>query len=597
MDNIFQIVKRAEDNLIYGKPIRIGKYAEHNHIEKLSTIQAYINSQHISGSKDSLGREKPFLNIVLMAAFAWFKTTDIDRKHIKFTPRNAKQRLKAMVASIKLRLWMDKKNFGQWLNLWGWTLACYGSAVSKFVTKQGKLIPSIIDWDRMICDPVDFYSGIRAEKLYFTPDQLRRQGYDEDAVELAIHHYKENRENLVKEDIDVKNEYIGVYEVHGELPMYHLTDNEEDTDYRQQMHVIFMTKSVKDKKNIFISLYRGKEAQDPYYISHLLEQDGRTLSIGAVETLFDAQWMVNHFSKQALDQLDLGSKMVMQTSDEQFLGRNILTEVETGSVLIHRENQPLTQVNNQSHDIPNIIGLIDAWKQAGRDVSGAHEVITGESMPSGTPYRLGAMLSMEARGLFQIMRQNKGLHLEEMMRKYILPHFKRQLNNADELITVLDGQEIETLSDLMLPARLEQQILPVVSQGLIPSPDMLGEMSNEISIIPSYNKKKTWAEYFSDLDWEALEVEITGENRDKGAILTTLDTLLQRIMANPQALNDPNIKKIFNRILDEVEGLDALQLTDAPPVEGAAGGTPEPNMSGIPSIGGMGAGEVSAPQI
>jgi hypothetical protein len=603
MDNIFQIVKRAEKNLIHGKPLKLGKYAEHDHVEKISTIQAYINSQHISGKYDSTGREKPFNNIVLMAVYAWYKLTDIDRKHIRFKPRNAKQRLKSLIATIKLRLWMDRKQFGQWLNLWGWTLSAYGSCVTKFVEKGGKLIPTVVDWDKLICDPVDFYSGVRVEKLYFTPSELKKQGYDEESVELALNYFKESRETLEGDDIDIKNEYVGVYEVHGELPMYHLTGKEEDTDLRQQMHVIFMMQSVKDKKNVNISLYSGKEAKDPYYISHLIKQDDRTLSIGAVESLFDAQWMVNHSAKLIKDQFDLASKLITQTSDDQFLGRNLLTDVDTGSVLIHRENQPLTQVNNQSHDIPNMMGFMDSWKQAGRDISGAHESVTGEQQPSGTPYRLGAMLNAEARGLYNIMRQSKGLHLEEMLRLFILPYFKKTLKNTDEIVATLEGEELENLDNLMLPAKLEAALLPLISQGLIPTPEQLQglvdetgkDLGNTRFITPSKHKDKTWADYFKDLDWEAIEIEITGENRDKQSILITLDTLLQRIMANPQALADPNVRKIMNRIIDEVDGLSPLQLTEpeAPPMEGTTGGTPQGPSEMLGAIGG--AGEVGAP--
>jgi hypothetical protein len=50
---------------------------------------------------------------------------------------------------------------------------------------------------------------------------------------------------------------------------------------------------------------RARERKDPYMITHLIEEDGRTLSIGAVEYLFDAQWMQNHTVKNMKDLLDL----------------------------------------------------------------------------------------------------------------------------------------------------------------------------------------------------------------------------------------------------------------------------------------------------
>jgi len=221
-ESIFNLVKRAEQNLLFGKPIKIGKYATHSHTEKINTIEAYINSQHISGLTDSLGREKPFLNITTLAANTWYKATDIDRKNIKFNPAKSKQRLKAMIATILLRNWMIKQRFGQWLNKWGYQLATYGSAVSKFIEKEGELNAEVISWDRMICDPIDFYGNLRIEKIYFTPSQLRQQPYDQEAIDKVLESFSKNkdvRENIDQEDIDVSDEFIGVYEVHGEMPL------------------------------------------------------------------------------------------------------------------------------------------------------------------------------------------------------------------------------------------------------------------------------------------------------------------------------------------------------------------------------------------
>jgi len=602
MENIYELVKKAERNLIHGKPIKIGKYATHDHVEKISMIDAYVNSQHISGKKDSLGREKPFFNIVLMAAYAWYKTTDLDRKDINFSPAKVSQRLKALVATIMLRAWMKKENFGAFLNKWGWNLAVYGSAVSKFIEKEGKLTASIVPWNKFLCDPVDFKNNIKIEKLYFTPAQLRKQPYDEEKIEEAIKAFQETRKTLTGEEVDIKNEYIGIYEVHGELPLFLLTDNpSHEKIYRQQMHVIFIEPTF--QPNIKggvkgITLYKGKETKDPYHISHLIEQEGRTLSIGAVESLFDPQWMVNHSVKQVKDQLDLASKLITQTSDPQFLGRNLATDVDTGSVLIHSENQPLTTLNNQSHDIPSILNFLDYWKQAGKDISGAHETITGEQMKAGTPYRLGAMLNMEARGLYDLMRENKGLYLEEIMRTYVLPYFKKKLKNSDEVVTVLDGEDLENFDELTLPAKLQSELMARLSMGHIPSKDelmsVIEEETNEAGVIramkPSENENETWADYFKDFDMDAIEIDITGESRDKQSIITTLDSILQRVMANPQALQDPNIKKILSKILDEVDGLSPLHLVNAPPIqEGTTGGMPNPMQEM-----GAGAGKVGA---
>lgn len=566
--DIFQIIKKQEDNLLHGKSIKIGKYAEHNHTEKISTISAYLNNQHISGKTDSKEREKPFLTLGLQFAYNWYKLTDISRKHIKFRASNLKQRLKALVATLLFRDWMNKHNFGQWLNKWGWTLSCYGSAVSKFVEKNGELIPTIVEWDKMICDPIDFTNNPKIEKLYFTPAQLRQQPYDKEKIEEAIKNYKEIRETLDQQDIDVSSEYIGIYEIHGNLPLSLLTDREEDdNDYRQQMHIVFMHKN-RDKEDINIPLYRGKEEKDPYIISHLLEQDGRTLSIGAIESSFDHQWMVNDMAKKTLDQLEIASKLAVQTSDTRFTGKNYLEDFDNGFIAVYEEGKPLTPINNQSHDIPVMLQFLELFKQNGREATGSYESITGQTMPSGTPYSLGAMLNQEARGLFEMFRENKSLALEQIIRTYVIPHFKKTLKTTDELVAILSGEELEEFDELTLPARLGEQLKSLLQAG-IPSREQLMAMTEmegtRRAIRPSDNKDKTWKDYFKDFEMDIL-VDIAGENHDKQATLLSLDTLLQRMSADPQAFTPEDRRKVMNKIIDEI-GTDVfspLQLKGIP---------------------------------
>jgi len=570
METIYDLVKRAEKNYV-NNPVKHSKYVDYDMYEIIETINAYSNSRHISGKYDALGREKPFFNIVTAAINVWYKATDIDRKNIRFKASNSSTYIKAFIASILLRDWMNRNRFGQYLNKWGRTLAKFGSAISKILEKNGQLFTEVISWDRIICDPVSFQDNIKIEKLYFTPSQLRKiKEYDQEKVEEIISKSKETRKTIDNQVKDLRNDYIGIYEVHGEFPLSFLTDKEEDEkEFRQQMHVIFINGKT-GKNEIKSTLYRGKEEKDPYSIAHLIEEDGRTLSIGAVEYLFDAQWMANHSVKQIKDQLDLASKMILQTADEQFVGKNVLTNLETGDILFHAENKPLTQVNNQSHDTPAITNYLIQWQNLARDITGTPESITGETMPSGTAYRQVAILNKEAHSLFEIMTENKGLYLENILRDYIIPYFKKKLNNSDEIALILEANEIEKLDNFSLPANLEQELknkilfegnkeLPPIEQLTQEVQERQKQFGQTRFIKPSKKEKKTWAEYFKDFEWD-VEIEITPENTDKEATLSTLSTILQTIASNPNILQDENAKLIFSKILEETGRISPVEL-------------------------------------
>src|ERR1035437_7562315 len=91
------LVRRLESNYIYGTTV-VSKYVSKSMYEDLQKIDAYLNSKHTSGETDSLGREKPFFNIVTAAVNIWYRATDLDRKNIKVKPTKIKDTFMAFLA-------------------------------------------------------------------------------------------------------------------------------------------------------------------------------------------------------------------------------------------------------------------------------------------------------------------------------------------------------------------------------------------------------------------------------------------------------------------------------------------------------------------
>lgn len=589
-----ELVREQERNYVSGAT-QISKYVTRDMHEVINTIEAYVNSRHISGKIDELGREKPFFNIVTAAVNIWYRATDIDRKNIRVKATEAGHVIPAFIATQHLQNWMRRVNFGKFLNSWGRTLSQYGSAVVKFVEKDRVLYPSVVPWNRLIVDPVSFDGTLHIEKLFYTPAQLlKHEGYDKTAVKSLIETVSA-RETLDGQKIDNRSKFITVYEVHGELPLSLLTENDKDVNtFSQQMHVISY---VQGKKGVYddFTLYKGKEKKDPYMITHLIEEDGQTLSIGAVESLFDAQWMQNHTVKQMKDQLDLASKLIFQTADPAFIGRNALTSVENGDILVTSVDKPLTQINNGSHDLTSLKMFADQWKQLSQEVTSTPDAIRGNTQPSGTAYRLQAILTEESHSLFEIMTENKGLALEEMLRVHVIPHIKKQMDTTDELVATLENHDIHMIDKIYIPneaiKRGNIEMMDKVLKGEIAEPVDINakqqEVQNELSTLgnqrffkPSEIGQKTWSDYLKDLEW-ALEVEITSETTDKQAVFDTLNTVLQTLATNPGILQDPNAKLVFGRILEETGKISPLELSTVSNVP-----APQP-MAGAP-VGGSG---------
>ena len=571
--DIYNIVRDAKINFTTGKTT-LGKYVTWSLHENIEKIDAYINSKHISGETDSLGREKPFFNITTAAVNIWYKATDIDRKDIKIKASKAKDTIGAFLLNIHLQEYMKRQNVGLFLNNWGRTLAKYGSAVVKFVEKGGELHMNVIPWNRLIVDSVDFYNNAQIERLFYTPSQLRNnKSYDQEKVKALLDALA-TRKTMDDQQVDTNADYIELYEVHGEFPLSFLTGNDKDAEtFTQQMHVISYVGDGKGKFDDF-TLVSGREKKNPYMITHLIEEDGRVMAIGAVEHLFEAQWMVNHSVKAIKDQLDLASKLIFQTSDGSFVGQNVLQAIETGDIMIHSPNQPLTQIANNSHDITSLQDYSSQWQTLAQQITSTPDAISGGTMPSGTAYRQVAVLNQEVHNFFDMMIENKALYLENMLREYIIPHLKTKFNTSEEIAATLGMEDITKLDQMyikseanriindtnkqaILSGKLAEPIDESAIQGQVK--DMLMEQGSQRFIKPSEVENTTWNDIFKEIEYTS-NVEITNEASNKAERLATLTELLQTIAKSPQILQDPNGKLFFNKILEESSVISPIQF-------------------------------------
>src|SRR3990167_3987817 len=539
--NIGEMVRELETNFISGGGTLMSKYVVSDLFEDISKIYAYLDSKHISGDKDSKNRDKPFFNIVLAARNIYYRATDIDRKDIQVKATNAKEVIPALLATIHLQNWMRKTNFGQFLNDWGLDLAGFISSVVKFVESEGELHPMVVPWSRLIVDPINFDKNPKIELLELTEAELyKRKGYNKEMVERLCDAL-EARELTDKSKQDQKNNYIKLYEVHGNLPLSLLTGKDTDEDkFVQQMHVISFVESKQKGTFDDFTLISGRESQDPYMLTSLIPATDGSISLnGSVKNLFQAQWMMNHGVKAEKDLLDI-SKIMFQTADANFVGRNVLSAIEQGDILIHATNMPLTQVNNTPNNLlvaQQSFG--DKWKALSSEINGISESMLGIQAKSGTAWRQVQAELAEAHNLFELMTENKGLAIEKMMRKFVIPYMKKQMDTSEEIGATLDAQGITKIYSMYVPAEAVRRFNRKAVQDTIkylegdesalPSPyqketaqgevrEEMAHLGNQRFFKPSDIDTATWKSVFNNLEWE-LSVEITPEAVDNQMVL------------------------------------------------------------------------------
>lgn len=574
--DIGALVRKMETEFISGTTT-MSKYVQFSLWEDISRIYAYLDSKFTEGDSD-----RPFFNIVLAARNIWYRATDIDRSNIKIRPTKSGDDIGAFLATVHLQDWMRRENFGQFLNNWGINSAGFNESVLKFVEQDGKLIPSVVPWSRIICDQIDFASNPKIEVLELTVAQLKkRKGYDKKIVDELCETLV-SRQLTDQQTKDIKNNYIKLYEVHGELPESFLTGNEEDDNYVQQMHVItFLAGKEKGQWDDY-TLYSGKEAKDPYMLTALLpEIDGSIALRGSVKTLFDAQWMQNHSVLAIKNQLDLASKLIFQTSDATFVGQNALNAIQNGDILIHKPNEPITQIANSSHDTTSITNFQQMWKSLGNEITGISESMMGQNAPSGTAWRQVEALLQENRSLFELMTENRGLAIEQMLREYVIPFLKKKMNTSKEVTATLDSHDISKIDARYIKnfsiQQSNQEVINRTLDGELVTPEQQSEITQGYAqqaqsvlqeqgaqrfFAPSDIPDKTWKEAFKDLEWD-VECDITNESLDRNAA-ETLNRLLQFFQTKGGQPMTPEEKFIVEKILRLTGTVSTVELASMP---------------------------------
>jgi len=213
-----------------------------------------------------------------------------------------------------------------------------------------------------------------------------------------------------------------------------------------------------------------------------------------------------------------------------------------------------------------------------------------------------ALLTQQAGSLFEIMTENKGLYLEDMLRTFVIPHLKTKLDTKEEVMGALRDSDIRKIDAMYIPNEAirnhNNRIINALIKGndeelmnLAPFDKNTEEEAVRERLAPLGDMRSfspediTWKEVFKDLEWE-IEVGTTNEPVDKQAVLTTLSTILASFKdvfaGNPDALKMV-MGKILNMagVISPVE-LSTMSITQPSPLPtGAGGGAEKVGLQGI----------------
>jgi hypothetical protein len=266
--------------------------------------------------------------------------------------------------------------------------------------------------------------------------------------------------------------------------------------------------------------------------------------------------------------------------------------MKPGTILLTEDAKPIQGVDMSPQALAHLDRYMMSWQNQVDRATGTFAVSTGETLPSGTPYRLGAILDQNAQSQFDLRREELGILLNRIWRERVIPFHIKQIKRKNELnlkftadqLRQID-QEIETriADDTVLKnyfAGAYDQVPPLMRfeamradrEAVIQGLDMELKKGKSRRKIKNDMGDK-WKEYWDDAQSKVF-TEVTNESRKKGVLLETINNvLIQYLQYKPQLDADPEARRLFNDIV-QIAGLNPVDFTNSTPAQPQQPGAP-----------------------
>jgi hypothetical protein len=524
--------------------IEITKGLNFNMADTLRTITFYSNSKYTGGQKDELGRDKPFNNINTFRTNVAYRATDLDLKDIQIVADDITDKenmIKSMVLSKEAYKWGKNNGLSEFLNNFGYTRAKYGDVlVKKCTDDDGEMKLEVCAWKNMVVDPTNIDDSIIIEKHFFKAHELaEKQDVWDNVVDVL------KKAKKTKSDIEV-------LEVHGQFTEEVDPDAKGDDEYTytqkkfliaQVGNDMFLLHSEDEKENIYRHLSWRKE-------------EGRDFGVGIVEDGFEAQVWTNDATIAEKNAMELAGKVILKTNSKK-VGSNILTDADNGRIFELEDGRDITPINLMPTALPKYAELIQRWDNQFERVSSTFNAITGEQMPSGTPYRQTAILNQEAGSLFDQRREEAGIFISELYMDWVLPYLIKKLNKEHILTAEWSNEELIIIDEGFSNYRAARKFVADVINGKDVTQESVDseitKYNEEVKNLKNVRSIPIPKDYFKDFECH-VSVIITNEMRNKSAILESLSNILAQVGSNPAMLQDPILSKVFGAII-EISGV------------------------------------------
>ena len=541
--------KQIRDNIgTYYYDVEMPGGYSHNLPNTLRQIEAWYNSQFMSGPLDDQGQEKIFYNINKPTCDVAKKFTDLDPKHIIFVPERNGQGVQFALLQRRFKHYLKITKFGRFLNYVNNDYSKFGHFISK-KTKEGNKKVSLFN---MRMNP-----GI---------EKLEKGSWVYEVIEMSgdeIQGMNWNNEEGLERIKNMDKETFILYECYHKEGKKWKRTIKTGLYWKSGKEGIIETAESQSRKGRgeylpSITLHEDTVSKLPYREEKWEDVEGRYLGLGFVELLFPEQQRTNEIGYLKGKSLYLKALQAFTSADDT-VGTNLITDIEFGQIIptrfpvnqISRDNVDLSAYNQEE----NRLDILITKKTHNTDIA------MGETMPSQMPLGLGQLQAQMTMSYYNEKRENFGYFVKDLLFEDILPEFRKANRDEHEIFIPKTDDEYEVLLLETVDAIFNKNRKENESNGRAISP----EESTKIKAgIEEELRSRKYLAYQIDKNYydniEAnIDIVVTDESFDMQTRQSIYQFAMNTLSTNPQVLINPMTRGIFFKMM-ELQGQSAIDL-------------------------------------
>jgi len=515
MTNMDGVLSRVKKELSDYRNKSVDLFEGHSYsaYRLIRRISLYKNEIYPTGKFDSQGQYKYFFNIVIPRVNAEIKNVDFDTSDIRLYSDAKADAGKLILANAALIDWLSVSGQGDKINEAIERGTEWGNVVWKKV-KDGYRIMDLNHFMVLNQTAETLEDSDTIEEEIMSPLQLRQKAEVWDNVDKLLDQATKEKD---------RPEYF-IYERNGEITKKELAaaqgkdfKGKDDKEYILAKIIVGGTDE-RDPKHI---LFAEDIEKKPFKEYHRGTYAGRWMRVGMYEVLFDVQTRANEIGNQLARGLEWSSKTIFTTQDK-VIAQNILTDLQNGDII--KSQNGITQVQTRMEGMDQLMADWNRIMNVADALANSFEVVTGETLPSGTPFSLGALLNVNAAKLFDFLREKLGLVLQDVIEEWILPEMLKDLKGKKVLELTGDSGMLSRYYEIVVQEWYIANLLAFPPHNAEIAEEIKNEKMQELlksDKAMMASEKKVW-----DGFKPRARVVITGENVNITSDLETLKTFI-----------------------------------------------------------------------